>query len=138
MKYIFIFIFLILLLCHSQFAAGNGCDFIRCESANKCINFFCNRAIENCDTSPRVICPQPDDKCTFSECDTTTGKCFIRNKTCSDSSICTENLCDPSIGCYFPANNTKCATDKCSTGVCTSTGCEPKACPSTKCKVSQG
>ncbi|KAF2077038.1 hypothetical protein CYY_001670 [Polysphondylium violaceum] len=120
-------------------AARNRCDSLHCETTNQCISFFCNRTTEDCQVGPKVICPQPEDKCTFSACDKKNGKCNIYKQTCSDSSICTENLCDSSIGCYFPANNTKCATDKCSTGVCTSTGCEPKVCPlSTKCKVSQG
>ncbi|MCA9523537.1 MAG: hypothetical protein KC609_21325 [Myxococcales bacterium] len=78
-----------------------------CETANKCVAIgVCKDGA--CDLSPSKTCASSDDCGAKELC--YKGEC-VPLKNCDDGNSCTEDLCEPSIGCY-----TQLVQDACCTG----------------------
>lgn len=78
-----------------------------CEATNKCVAIgVCKEGV--CDLSPSKTCTNSD------QCDAKElcfkGEC-VPLKNCDDGNSCTEDLCEPTIGCY-----TQLVQDACCTG----------------------
>lgn len=73
----------------------------------------------------------PDDPCSTSECDSTTGQCVTSPKFCEDNNPCTIDICEFSFGCSFLEKDCddgdKCTIDSCdeSSGACRNVPSKP-------------
>ena len=95
-----------------------------CEDGNGCtLNRF-NTRLQKCETEfregfcdDRNLCTE-GDKCI-------NGECIGEAITCDDDDFCTDNVCNPTVGCVFPPtrscdDNNPCTIDRC----LASRGCE--------------
>ena len=108
---------------------ATGCVFtdmtaIVCEDNNVCTQDLCNPA-GGC---YHLIAPGPCDDgnaCTTSDI-CLGGTCQGQGvRDCSDGNVCTNDLCDPTTGCYHTNNQTRCndgnactSNDRCGGGAC--------------------
>lgn len=132
---------------------------------NNCEEIFCNAEINLCEKRPikdkncvpnefcQLSCP-PKDKCFESKCHYDANNKVVCDqqvlKTCDDKDICTDDSCDPKVGCVHKSNKkcTKCLIDaecakfaieneleaNCKVAFCNAKGnCETKDKPDPKC-----
>ena len=119
-----------------------------CGDGNPCTDDVCE---------PKQGCKYPpnSDPCSDGSQCTTGDKCQGGQCSgtgalpCNDNNPCTDDLCDPSVGCNHPANSGSCSdnnactpTDKCSGGTCVGLGwkeCDDgEPCTDDSCVPSQG
>ena len=95
-----------------------------CEDGNGCtINRF-NPSLQKCEIELREGSCDDRNLCT-SEDQCINGECVGTPVTCDDNDFCTDNVCNPAVGCVFPPtrscdDNNPCTIDRC----LSPTGCE--------------
>ena len=110
---------------------GSGCthtpDVALCGDGNACTADQCDLA--GCHHAPVADgAPCPDQSaCTTAEL-CTAGKCASKALACDDGNPCTNDSCDPALGCLHAPSNALCddgyactVSDKCVGGACTGT-----------------
>ena len=129
---------------------------LSCDDGNACTNNTCDPKA-GCAFAPNTIPCDDGNACTVGDkCGVVAGqgaKCTAGSsldlKTCDDSNGCTNDSCDPKIGCAHTPNTAACDDgDKCTTGdVCAATKCAGKAgkacddgnqCTTDKCDSASG
>ncbi len=111
---------------------GSGtCDpglLLNCDDANVCTDDVCDPAIGCVNTNNMVACDD-FDACTVG--DTCGGGVCVSGSSlsCDDGNVCTDDVCDPAIGCVNTNNMVACddfdactVGDTCGGGVCVSGG----------------
>lgn len=99
-----------------------------CDDGDQCTQDSCVPET-GCNHLPlsEVACDD-GDQCTFGDmCQQ--GKCEGTALQCDDGNPCTDNQCDPLVGCVYPANNEPCSdADPCTQGdLCVDNQCVPGA-----------
>jgi len=111
--------------CQAGTCVGVG-EPLRCDDGNECTADRCDPAV-GCVFEPRSGACEDGNLCTENDfCED--GQCRSGTlKTCRDASPCTDDLCDPSLGCVFPFNEASCDDgDSCTVGDrCTDGRCRP-------------
>ncbi|MCH7687838.1 MAG: hypothetical protein IH899_14335, partial [Planctomycetes bacterium] len=113
--------------CQDNFATdGTSCeDGLVCNGAETCLGGLCTPG------TPIPGCCKNDADCDNGDvCDgieTCVGNICVSGTplTCSDGNVCTDDLCDPVTGCFFPNNTAPCDDglacnegETCTAGVC--------------------
>ena len=99
-----------------------------CDDDNPCTNDICI-PLAGCSHSNNSNPCDDSDKCTVGD-SCVAGSCVPgQTSSCNDGNVCTDDLCDPALGCYHNTNAAACddfnpctTNDKCSTGKCLGTG----------------
>ncbi|MEE2901840.1 MAG: hypothetical protein VYC39_05895 [Myxococcota bacterium] len=92
---------------------GNGCTLNRFDPLSQ----QCETEFREGSCDDRNLCTE-EDKCI-------SGECIGEVITCDDNDFCTDNVCNPTVGCVFPPtrscdDNNPCTIDRC----IASSGCE--------------
>ena len=137
---------------HCDQGACTGGPSLDCDNGNPCTDDACDPQLGCTHTVNAAACTD-DNACTEGD-HCAEGECQIAGMlTCDDSKICTNDNCDPDVGCVHSANTQLCDDgDACTTGdqcaggecgggpavvcpddgnPCTTAGCEP----ATGCEV---
>lgn len=98
---------------------------VNCNDNDPCTLDYCDVMI-GCKHQPISGCVTPcqddsmcedDDKCTLDKCNLDSGLCEKEPMTCNDFNLCTEDGCDPQIGCVHKLvscdDNNQCTEDDC-------------------------
>lgn len=105
--------------------AGSGCVnqtiVSKCDDSNVCTNDTCHPITGCGHTNNTNPCPDSDE-CTVNESCNGAGSCTKQQKYCNDGQDCTQDSCNSSSGCVYPAKpgGTACGGGA---GVCKGTAC---------------
>jgi hypothetical protein len=128
-------------------ASATGCSHVptaTCDDGDPCTDDVCDVAL-GCQYADNTAACDDGSACTTA--DTCSGGACVGGPppVCSDNNACTDDTCDPAVGCVFLANTDPCddgdactVGDACNGGVCTpgapDFGCSQV--PGTFCEVS--
>ncbi|NUN13438.1 MAG: hypothetical protein HUU55_07365 [Myxococcales bacterium] len=111
-----------------------------CNDNNDCTNDSCDLATGNCVNSPNSNPCNDDDACTSGD-QCLGGTCAGTLIDCNDENVCTDDSCDPDVGCEYTFNTDSCDDgdsctlgDACDGGVCVAGSVNP-ACQDVVCEV---
>jgi len=115
-------------------AAGSACP-----STNPCLNTACNAAGVCVGTPNMALCNDGNACTTADVC--TAGVCVGGPPlSCNDANVCTDDSCDPAIGCVHTPNSLPCndgnpctSADACAGGACVGTPIPGCTCTPTTC-----
>ncbi|MBR58386.1 MAG: hypothetical protein CMH54_10240 [Myxococcales bacterium] len=96
---------------------GNGCTADSCHPISACVH-----------TNVNIVCDDGNACTTGDICQS--GSCIGPDiADCSDADLCTDDLCDPGLGCYYELNSNPCddgdfctTEDTCTDGECVGSG----------------
>lgn len=105
---------------------------LNCDDGNPCTKDYCLPGAAGCVHDPLFGQCDDNNACTTSDHCTQDNECVGYEKECDDFNICTDDSCDPNVGCIFTPNQNYCddgdpctLSDKCVAGICIG---EPKDC----------
>jgi hypothetical protein len=108
---------------------GWACEFlpVMCDDGNECTEDWCDPESGYCHSLPweSATCSDGNACTMFDVCQN--GECVGAERPCDDDNICTDDGCDPSVGCVFWFNESPCDDgDDCTQGdYCQSGFCFP-------------
>jgi hypothetical protein len=116
--------------CKAGHCVGGTWD--SCDDVNPCTEDSCDPAT-GCVNKPNSLPCDDGSKCTLQDL-CSNGQCLgTVALVCIDGKVCTDDTCDPAVGCVFKNNSAPCddgslctAVDTCSGGVCK--GSQPPDC----------
>jgi len=101
--------------CREGVCVGIG-ETLACDDGNSCTNDRCDPRLgcvfeaRSGDCEDGNLCTQ-NDRCVDGQCVSGTAR------VCADGNACTDDLCDPALGCVFPFNESPCDDgDSCTVG----------------------
>ncbi|MBI5505926.1 MAG: DUF11 domain-containing protein [Deltaproteobacteria bacterium] len=112
--------------CRATVCSGAARD---CGDGNICTSDFCDEAGSACGSAFNTVECDDGDACTVDDrC--SGGSCVPgAAMTCDDFNVCTDEACDPSVGCQFFSNSLACddadpctPADTCVAGACQGSG----------------
>ncbi len=109
---------------------------VTCDDANPCTDDSCDPAV-GCVFAGHTRPCDDGDVCTVSDQCDGVGDCAGIAIVCDDANPCTDDSCDPAVGCVFTNNNERpcedsnpCNISGCSEGVCVVRGTDSNCCSS--------
>jgi len=132
--------------CHLGACIASGA--LPCDDGNLCTDDACE-ALTGCTFTPNEAPCSDGNACTLDD-QCSGGWCVAGGvTTCDDGNLCTDQTCDPDLGCVTVNNTAPCddadpctVTDACSGGACVGTGALPcddgDACTSDACITGVG
>jgi hypothetical protein len=120
-----------------------------CDDGNPCTADSCKGASGCAHLAKAGLCDADGSKCTDDSC--VAGKCQVGEAIkCDDGKFCTDDVCDPAVGCTTTDNNKPCdfdntectVNDACKNGTCQAglpKSCDPgEACVTAACNKTSG
>lgn len=138
--------------CTEDFCLNGVCQhtILACDDNITCTYDYCDLDLGRCVYRPiDNDCIEGEDLCVIPHCDAMTG-CVLTPVDCDDDIPCTEDLCNPTTGCYYVANNSRCNDNiTCTLDICSDVlgkcvnvpqndACETDDCSIDRCDVSEG
>jgi hypothetical protein len=98
--------------------SGTARELPNCDDQNPCTDDRFNRDTESCEHGNSSGPCNDGNECTV--LDTCyEGACRGIARACNDDNVCTQNLCDPTVGCVYPPNGLLCDDgDPCTKDIC--------------------
>ncbi len=96
-----------------------------CNDGNGCTQDSCDPATAICLTTPVTGTCEDGNPCTLGD-SCSSGTCAPGvAKVCNDSNVCTDDACDPNVGCVATNNTASCAPgNACQLGTCSGGACQ--------------
>jgi hypothetical protein len=122
-------------MCQVNGTCGGGAKTVDCDDGNPCTDDTCDTVL-GCRYAPNTAPCEDGDACTVPDV-CSGGVCAGGPPvSCDDGNLCTDDSCEPAVGCVYRNNSHPCAVDdnECTDDICSGGACaHPYLAPNTSC-----